>query len=255
MRIKLILAYEGTAYEGWQAQITPRQPSTIQGAIEAALLKLTGASIRIIGAGRTDSGVHALGQVCHADVPPRDWDWRKRLNAILPPDIRVVAVENVSESFHARKDAIAKTYFYNFWVDADFVTPSWRNFAWHCGPLNTGLMHDALACLLGRHNFASFQNAGTPVQNTEREITELALTVLAPDLCPTASAPPLLRFSITGTGFLKQMVRNMAGCLVAIGKGRLALQELPVIMAARSRRALPTPTAPAKGLFLRNVRY
>lgn len=255
MRIKITLAYEGSAYEGWQAQLSPRQPATIQSAVETALFTLAGRAIRVTGAGRTDSGVHALGQVCHCDVPPKDWDWRKRLNAVLPGDIRVVNVELVEEAFHARKDARSKTYFYNFWLDPAFVPPAWRNFVWPCGPLDLELMQSALPLFAGMHDFASFQNAGTPVKSTTRQIREINLDAAAPDLAPPAEAPQLLRLSITGTGFLKQMARNMAGCLAAIGKGKLTPQAIPQILAARDRRALPVATAPAKGLFLHSVEY
>lgn len=254
MRLKLTLAYDGSAYEGWQVQDSPRQPQTIQGAVETALFTLTGSSIRVMGAGRTDSGVHALGQVCHADVPEKDWDWRKRLNAVLPRDIRITEAMVVSGAFHARKDAAGKTYFYNFWTESAYVAPCWRDYVWSCGPLNAAAMRDAAKGFLGVRDFASFQNAGAEVAGTEREITFISLENATPDLCP-GNAEPILRLVVSGNGFLKQMVRNMAGFLAAVGRGRLAGAQLAAILEAKKRTSLPSATAPARGLFLASVEY
>lgn len=254
MRLRLTLAYEGTAYEGWQLQLSARQPPTVQGAVEAALFTLSGSRIRAHGAGRTDSGVHALGQVCHADVPQRDWDWQARLNGVLPPDIRVTQAVAALSGFHARKDAVSKTYFYNFWLERAFVAPAWRRFVWSCGPLDVGAMRSVLPGFLGLRDFASFRNAGSDVAGTEREIKRIALESVAPDLSP-GSCAPILRLVVEGNGFLKQMVRNMAGYLAAVGRGRLAQDSLGQILAARNRQALAAPTAPAAGLFLARVDY
>lgn len=254
MRLKLTLAYDGAEYEGWQIQLSPRRPPTVQGAVEAALFQLLGRECRVFGAGRTDSGVHALGQVCHVDVPEKGWDWRKRLNAVLPPDIRIVEAREAPCDFHARKDAVGKIYFYNFWTNPDFMPPSLRCYAWNCGALDDEAMRQASAAFVGEHDFASLQNAGTDIQNTKREITALELEWINQDLCP-AGPLALLRLTVAGNGFLKQMVRNMAGCLAAVGKGRIEPRSIGSILEARSRGAIAAATAPARGLFLAKVMY
>lgn len=256
MRYKLTIAYDGTAYEGWQLQTGQRQPKTVQGAVEAALLALVGRRVPVTCAGRTDAGVHALAQTAHADLPERDWDWRRRINALLPPDIRIVDAQAAPEGFHARKNAIARTYYYNFWLDSAFISPFWHAYAWQCGPVHVENMRAALWYFAGRHDFASFQNSGTPQSSTEREIHELRLEMVRrPAFADMEKDAPMLRLTICADGFLKQMVRNIAGCLAAIGKNRLEPDALPAILAARDRRALPAATAPARGLFLHSVEY
>lgn len=252
MRLKLTLAYDGTGYSGWQIQEKPNPPRTIQGAVEAALFQLAGQKIRVHGAGRTDAGVHALGQVCHFDAPDKNWDWQKRLNAVLDPQIRVIRTELAAPTFHARKDAIAKTYFYDLWTEPAFVLPSLRNFCWHCGKINLTEIQAGLKDLSGKHDFSAFQNTGTPVKSGIREIYSISLEPL-----PKSGyfPPALYRMTIRGNGFLKQMVRNIAGYLVWIGKGKCAWSDLPAIIAAKSREKLPSPTAPAKGLTLAKVDY
>ena len=175
MRLRLALAYDGSAYCGWQLQAGQISQPTIQGAVETALFTLLRQPVRVHGAGRTDSGVHALCQVAHCDVPERDWDWRKRLNCVLPADIRVLAAERAEAAFHARKDAIAKTYIYRFWQESAFVAPELRNYVWQCGPLSVRAIDCGLDAFAGCHDFASFQNAGTDVKSTVREIIDIRL--------------------------------------------------------------------------------
>lgn len=252
MRFLLRLAYNGAAYHGWQIQAGNATLPTIQSAVETALFKLCGEEIRVYGAGRTDAGVHAYGQAAHFDGPERDW--RRQLNALLPSDIRVQSVEPVTREFHACKSAIAKTYIYQFWLDPHFISPFIAPFAWNCGPLNLEAMTTALAGFLGEHDFASFQNAGTPVKTTSRRILDAKLELL-PLLEVNFAGTSLVRLKITGNGFLKQMVRNIAGFLAAAGKGSLNGDDLEEILEARDRRALPCATAPAQGLFLDKVHY
>lgn len=252
MRLRITLAYNGSCWEGWQLQRPPAL--TIQGALEQAIHKLTGEHCRVHGAGRTDSGVHALGQTAHADVPERPWDWRRRLNAVLPPGICIIEAAEAAPGFHARKDALAKTYFYNFWREHNFTDIRQLPFAWNCGPLDPAPMRQAAGLFLGRHDFASFQNSGTPVQSTEREIFSIMISELPPEPFLPGHAP-MLRLTVCGNGFLKQMVRNMAGFLAAVGSGKCAPGELDAILEAKDRRALPAATAPARGLFLAQVHY
>lgn len=254
MRLKLTLAYEGGAFQGWQLQLKRDPPPTIQGAVETALFTLLREHVRVHGASRTDSGVHALGQVAHCDVPERDWDWRKRLNSVLPPDIRIIAAEPVADSFHARKNAKEKTYIYRLWQEQGFVLPEVRNYVWQCGLLDLERINAGLANFVGEHDFASFQNSGTEVKTTVRKITRISMNRY-PDRpgCPVYL--PELFLSVSGTGFLKQMVRNIAGYVVAVGRGKADWDDLAKIINARSRACLPTETAPAQGLCLYGVRY
>lgn len=253
MRLKITLAYDGSGFAGWQIQERPDPPPTIQGAVEAALLQLTGVRIRVHGAGRTDAGVHALGQVCHCDVPDLSWQWQKRLNAVLPSQIRVAAAECAAPAFHARKDARAKIYIYDLWPSRIFVPPALAPYLWACGNLDSGAMQSGLQAFCGEYDFASFQNSGTDIKSTVRNITAISLEE-QPELA-YLPAVRILRLTIRGNGFLKQMVRNIAGFLVAVGKHKVCWNDLESILAQRSRQALPTPTAPANGLSLAKVEY
>jgi len=256
MRLKMVLAYVGSAYSGWQIQEKPSPPPTIQGALEAALRIVTGQHIRVFGSGRTDAGVHAHGQVAHCNVPDdrAEQDWRRCLNALLPADIRILSAGPVHESFHARKDALSKTYVYQFWTEQGFTPPALLPFVWSCGSLNVEVMREALPHLAGKQDFASLQNAGTDMESTVRHISSLELQALPP-LPYYPPHAPMLALYVTANGFLKQMVRNLAGLLAACGRGRLNAADIPAILAACDRRALPSPTAPAAGLALVNVVY
>lgn len=255
-RLKLRIAYDGTAYHGWQIQENGAGLATIQGEVEKAFARLLGRKIRVQGAGRTDAGVHAFGQCAHCDLEDDAWervgDWRRVLNALLPPDIRITAAEEAASGFHARKSGIGKTYLYSFWLGEGFMPPQLRHYVWHCGYLETEAMREGARSLTGSHDFASFQNAGTAVRDTTRTIFAIDFQ-RAPDWPPYGGNA--LRMSVSGNGFLKQMVRNMAGLLAMVGKGRIEADKIPDILAAADRRALPSPTAPAAGLALLEVKY
>lgn len=240
---KLILQYDGTHYVGWQ-----RQPTgvSIQALVEDALAPIEGGPVTVTGAGRTDAGVHALAQV--ASVPLKtsldDAALQRALNAALPPDVRVIAVERVPDDFHARFSAVAKTYEYRI-VNGPFLSPFEQRYAWHLPhALNIAAMQEAAAVLLGAHDFASFQGAGSAVKTTVREIT--ALDVDFDD--------PHLSIVVTADGFLRHMVRTLAGTLVEVGSGRQAAGWVRGVLEARDR-ARAGPTAPAQGLFLVSVEY
>lgn len=263
MRLKLLLAYLGSRYSGWQIQEKPNPPPTVQGELEAALRVLAGAPVRVFGSGRTDAGVHAHGQVAHCDVPDAKAtdarsggarDWRHSLNALLPRDIRVLEVTPAPAGFHARKDAKRKTYAYQFWQERSFLPPQLTPYVWNCGQLDISAMRAALPRLLGEHDFAGLQNAGTDVESTRRTLFAASLDALPPcEFYPPHA--PLLRLTVTADGFLKQMVRNMAGLLVACGQGKIAPEAIPDLLAARDRRAVPSATAPPQGLALVSVAY
>ena len=249
-RFKLTLAYVGTRYHGWQIQVKPSPPPTIQGEVEGVFRRVVGRLVRVHGAGRTDSGVHAEGQVAHVDIPDdrAGLDWQCVLNAKLPRDIRIMNVEAAPPGFHARFDVFSKTYVYQLWASRRYIPPRLAPFAWDCGAFDLEAARAALPLLAGRHDFACLQNAGTPMEDTVRTLMDLRL-----DPVPHASGL-LFALSVTAGGFLKQMVRNITGLLVSIGQGKFACGRIPELIAAADRRLAP-PTAPPQGLTLARVDY
>lgn len=245
---KLTLAYEGTDFVGWQRQSTGR---SVQAVVEQALSRIEGAPVTIVGAGRTDAGVHALGQVASAtlahgiEAPAL----RRALNATLPVDVRVTAVDPAPPDFNARYAAQGKSYRYRI-VCGEFISPFDQRFAWHLfPPLDEAAMREAARRLEGRHDFAAFQSAGSDVVTTVRSILDSRLTRSNGDL-----GVRLLTYEVRGDGFLRHMVRAIVGTLVEIGTGRLRPGEVERIVASRDRQAAG-PTAPAHGLFLVEVSY
>jgi len=244
--LKLVVQYDGTGYVGWQRQAAG---ASVQGLIEDALAPIEGSAVTVHGAGRTDAGVHALGQVAsvHLETSLDPSVLGRALNAALPDDVRVIGVEVVSDEFHARFSATGKTYEYRF-VNAPFVSPFLFRYAWHVPqPLNVDAMRAAALPLAGRHDFAAFQGAGSPVHSTERTIEAIEWEGGA-----DFDRPLVLR--VRGDGFLRHMVRNLAGTLVEVGVGRWTPERPAEILASRSRTRAG-PTAPAHGLFLVQVRY
>ncbi len=249
-RLKLTLAYVGTTFEGWQSQ---PGGNTVQDALEAALAKIADEPVRCRSAGRTDAGVHAIGQTAHAGVPGRrrDVDWRLALNSLLPSAISVLEARWVPETFHAQYSALGKTYAYSLWPERSFCLPQRQPFLWKCGPLDLSLLRAAAGELTGRHDFASFMNLGTPVAHTVRDLRSIEVAELPP-AAPGLPGEIVLRF--TADGFLKQMVRNLVGCLVLAGKGKLSPEDVRMIRMAQNRARAPE-TAPPQGLCLERVDY
>jgi tRNA pseudouridine38-40 synthase len=247
MRIlKLIIEYDGTDYVGWQRQPVGR---SIQGLLEDALAAFEGGPVTVHGAGRTDAGVHALGQVASVAVTAtHDTDaFQRGLNAVLPLDVRVTDVTDAPAGFHARFSAVAKTYEYRI-VNASFVSAFQHRFAWHvAGRLDAGKMRAAAATLAGTHDFAAFQGAGTAVHSTVRTIHRIAVR-------DGGGFDRPLVVEVEGDGFLRHMVRNIAGTLVEVGFGRWPVDRVFAILESRDRM-LAGPTAPPAGLFLVEVRY
>jgi tRNA pseudouridine38-40 synthase len=246
MQLKLTLEYDGGAFEGWQVQPDGRR--TVQGELERALGIVLRAPIRVRGAGRTDAGVHATGQVatCPAAEPPGDLaKLRISLNGVLPRDVAVRRVELVDDAFDPRRDARRRRYLYRVW-NAPARSPLWSRLCWHVPqPLDVAAMADAAARLVGRHDLESFRGADpSPPATTVREIfvsrveTEDALVV----------------YTIEATAFLKHMVRNVVGTLVEVGRGGRRADAMHALLAGRDRR-LAAPTAPARGLVLAAVEY
>jgi tRNA pseudouridine38-40 synthase len=241
----MVVAYEGTEFCGWQVQPADR---TVQGELERALETLLGSAVRVHGSGRTDSGVHALGQTVHFDVPDRrpDFPWQRSLNAILPRDVRVLDAGPAADDFHARYGASSKTYEYCLWHERAFCLPQRRRFVWNCGPVDFARMEEAARVLTGEHDFAAFQNVGTDVGSTVRTVTAISRHE------GLTAHESVWRF--TADGFLKQMVRNLVGCLVACGRGKLCVDEIGAILASGDRTKAPA-TVPPQGLTLIRVEY
>jgi tRNA pseudouridine38-40 synthase len=244
--VKFTLQYDGTNYVGWQRQAVG---VSIQQLLEDALAPIEGAPVTVHGAGRTDAGVHALGQVASAALTAsiETPTLQRALNAVLPPDVRVLSIEEPGGPFHARFDAMAKTYEYRI-VNAPFVSSFLHRHVWHVvHPLDVDAMRAAADPLLGRHDFAAFQGAGSSVSTTERTVMELGWQDGG-----GYDLPVVMR--ITGDGFLRHMVRNIVGTLVEIGSGRRDPWSLLDLLESRDRTRAG-PTAPAHGLFLVRVQY
>jgi tRNA pseudouridine38-40 synthase len=241
---KVTLAYDGTNYVGWQRQASG---ISIQGLVEAALGQLDGRDVQVNGAGRTDAGVHALGQVvsCALERPIGSDVLLRALNARLPPDVRALSVEPAEPDFHARFSATQKAYRYRYW-DAPVIVPFERLYAWHViGKLDVDGMDKAARALEGQHDFAAFASAGGATRTTVRTVTTSRVR---------REREALAIFEIAGDGFLRHMVRAVAGTLVDVGLGRRPPSAMEQVLASRDR-AKAGPTAPARGLFLVRVDY
>jgi tRNA pseudouridine38-40 synthase len=256
--LKLTIAYDGTDFAGWQRQAADR---TVQAAIEDALAPIEARErVVIIGAGRTDAGVHAAGQVASVILDSaigRD-QLRRALNATLPPDVRIMAVEDVPAGFNAQFAAIRKTYRYWIWSEG-VVPPQLRRFVWHVPqPLDAGAMDAAAQAIVGEHDFAGFQAAGSDVITTVRAMVRSEVRAVDPASLSIGATPVvsgrLWCYEIAGTGFLRHMVRNIAGTLADIGRGRRPATDVAAIIASRDR-ATASATAPPHGLVLWSVEY
>lgn len=246
-KFKLTLAFDGTAYQGWQSR---RSGRGVQNQVEAALSRLFPSSPKVQGSSRTDAGVHALGMVAHFEVP--DAEFRMPLhhlllaiNACLPEDIRILKAVRTSGSFHARFDATGKQYRYHLW-NHPAMNPLLRMQAWHVArPLDLAAMLEAAPLFVGRHDFRSFTaNRGGELEDAVRTLTR----------CAVRHRGPAITLIIEGEGFLYKMCRGIAGTLVQIGEGRFPAQEVKVMLSRHDRRVAGM-NAPAHGLVLQKVFY
>lgn len=242
-RVALVLEYDGTRYSGWQYQINA---DTVQAQVEKALHGLFGREIRVVGASRTDSGVHARGQVAALNLP-RPFPRHKlaaALNWRLPADIRILEAHPVPQEFNPRTWAVGKIYRY-FIYNRNPNPALAPQYYWSL-PMNldTAAMNSGASHLIGRHDFASFQAAGSPVEDTRRTIRHL--------FCRRRGS--IITITCVGDGFLYNMVRIIVGTLVEIGLSRQQPQWARQVLEARNREAAG-PTAPAQGLFLERVLY
>lgn len=253
-KIKLLLEYDGTNYQGWQIQ---KKGLTIQGVIEDRILKVTGRQSRVIGASRTDAGVHALGQMATFRTESQlDPDTISRaLNALLPQDIRVLEASQVDDSFHPRNSALRKSYFYiiaNQRISSAFL----YKYSWLITQsLELSLMGEAAQILVGTHDFSAFRGTGSDIKDCIREIFSLNIERFwRLDFMTAALNGEFIRIRIEANGFLRHMVRNIVGTLVEIGRGRILSESMLEILNSHNRRRAG-PTAPSNGLFLERILY
>ena len=261
--LKLTITYDGTRLVGWQRQA---EGTSVQGLLEEALARLEGSPVTVHGAGRTDAGVHAFGQVASAQLtcahPPDVL--RRALNATLPPDVRIVDVCDAASDFHARFSARAKTYRYVL-QNAAIVSPFEYRYVWHVPePLDLEAMETVARTLVGTHDFAAFRSTGSISTTTVRTImrSEMSTQTGLPwipfvdrnDVQTDGDRPRWMVYEVSGDGFLRHMVRAIVGTLVDIGRGRFPPGRMAELLANGSRSDAGA-TAPAQGLFLVRVDY
>ena len=242
MRYKLVISYDGTDFAGFQIQPNER---TVQGEIEKALFNLTGQEIRITPSGRTDTGVHALGQVISFDLDTKIDEKRlyKAINAYLPSDVRVLSSEIASNNFNARKSAKRKTYEYS-WYLSEIEIPTKERFALRVDNVDLENVKSAAKLLVGEHDFVAFSSTGSCVNTTVRKVYSVKVEKRGIDV----------KISITGNGFLYNMVRIICGTLLEIGLGKRAEQDIINALSSGNRK-FAGKTLSAKGLCLKQVKY
>lgn len=241
---KMIVEYDGTAYCGWQRQ---ENGLTIQQVLEEAIQLITGEKVTVIGSGRTDAGVHALNQVAHfksnSRLPVNNI--YRGMNSVLPPDIVVKELEEVTDDFHAQHDVKSKVYVYKI-CNQRLRPVLGRNYFWFIRfPLDLEVMRKAAQFLIGTHDFSCFCATGTHVKDRVRTIIDIEIKT-----CDDG----LIEIKLESHGFLKYMVRNIIGTLVEVGRGKRKPEEMKVIIESRNRK-IAGVTAPACGLFLKEVKY
>lgn len=241
---KIIVEYDGAAYCGWQRQ---RTGVSVQQILEDAVGRITSGKVTLIGSGRTDAGVHAMNQVANFRSPtelPAEKIFRG-VNSVLPPDIVVKELEEVSLDFHAQRDVQSKVYVYR--IRNQSLRPALgREYFWFIRyPLDLEKMREAAEHLPGTHDFSCFCATGTDVKDRVRTLNRIEIT---------GGPEGLIEITVEAKGFLKYMVRNIVGTLVEVGRGKRAPREMPAIIGSRNRN-IAGATAPACGLFLKEVRY
>jgi tRNA pseudouridine38-40 synthase len=243
-KVKLTIEYDGTDYHGWQRQ-GPGFKS-IQGTIEEALKDLFGKQIHLLGAGRTDAGVHAINQVAHF-IPPREistFNFISLFQSRLPRDITIKKAEPVPATFHAQKDALSKTYIYRIWNQPVASALRARYSLWIRQPLNLERLNQACEYILGKHDFNALRSEGSAVNTTTRTVFWAKFL----------KSDEFIEFQINGSGFLKQMVRNIVGTFLQIEFGQRDLESIPSLLASRDRKGAG-PTVEPQGLYLSEVFY
>jgi tRNA pseudouridine38-40 synthase len=258
MRLAALVAYDGTDFKGFQRQ-APERGRTVQGCLEAALAQLTSVAIPVEGAGRTDSGVHASGQVVtfSSDASHREATWLRALNALLPADIAVRAVRRVDDGVHARKSALARSYRYRILCDP-VRAPLRERYAWRVHQrLDVAAMNQAAGRLLGEHDFGAFGSSprDSRADGYRGHTVRTLLQVECEWRAPEGDRPPdEVECRLTANAFLTGMVRRLVGTLALVGDGRLSVDDFQRILEARAK-AHPGILAPAQGLCLTGVHY
>jgi tRNA pseudouridine38-40 synthase len=251
--VRLLVAYDGTEFAGWQRQGSQR---TVQGELETVLARIDHAPVAVAAAGRTDAGVHAAGMVASARLaaPIPAATLLRALNANLPPDVRVLAVDDMPDGWHARFHAVSKTYRYWIW-NGRVASPFARRYAWHVPqPLDVAAMAAAAPAVVGRHDFAAFKGQGSQARSTVRAVFASGIREVPAPEAWGGGAARVLCYEVTGAGFLRYMVRGIVGTLVRVGRGTLDPGALARIIEGRDRTAAG-PTAPPEGLTLWHVGY
>lgn len=243
MRIKLTISYDGTTFCGWQKQ---KNGVSVQGTVEDAIFRLTGERVSVVGSGRTDAGVHALGQVAHfdtaANIPPEKFC--KALNTLLPVGVKALSSERAAENFNANKTAKRKTYEYSLYV-SDVEQPLKERYAVRTyGDIDINKMQSAAKLLVGEHDFKAFSATGSSVKTTVRTVYGVSVDKSGEDI----------KIIVTGNGFLYNMVRIIAGTLIKAGRGEIPKENLSKALKTGERELLGE-TLPAKGLCLVSVEY
>lgn len=250
--IRLLIAFDGTAYYGWQRQ---KNVPTVQGVLEEKLSTLCCTPIKLHGAGRTDTGVHALGMVAHfnTSVSHRLSAFSKGLNSMLPKDIRILKAREVATNFHSRFAALGKTYRYDFFT-GELMLPTHRLYEAHFpGFFHLTPVNRCIQRLIGSHDFASFEGSGSRDLSQQGGRGSIR-TILHAQCSAIDREPNHYSFAITGDGFLRHMVRNIVGTLLQVGQGTLSGSDFTSIFNARDRQSAGK-TAPACGLFLKQIYY
>jgi tRNA pseudouridine38-40 synthase len=241
--IRLILAFDGTAYSGWQTQ---KDAPTLQGVISEAITCITGERVTLTGSGRTDAGTHARGLAANFFTESRinPHQLLRALNSILPRDVRILSARRMPMDFHARRDAVSKIYRYQVYLGPILMPHLRREFFHYPYSVDIGRMEEAAALFIGVHDFASFAKANTAPANTVRHILR----------CELKKNGHRLLLTVEGNGFLHHMVRNMAGTLLEVGRESISLRSFRELLVKRDR-TLAGFTAPAHGLILIKVQY
>jgi tRNA pseudouridine38-40 synthase len=246
IRLGLTLHYDGSGFSGWQAQKSAR---TVQGELQSTVARLTGKKRTVLGSGRTDSGVHAIGQVAAVDVPAR-WspaEFRRAANALLPADVWVQQARHARSDFHPRYDAISRTYIYCVGLTEESSSPFRKRWCWPLrDSLDPSLLHRAAALLPGEHSFLAFAKAGQP-ERGDRCHVKLAQWEPWEELG--------VAFTITADRYLHHMVRYLVGTMVDVARGRRLLNDVSTLLESPEAGATTSPPAPAEGLFLASVAY
>lgn len=249
MNYKLLIQYDGTDFHGWQSQDGFR---TVQGELERALSLIEGEKVKVYGSGRTDAGVHAEGQVASVEIQRKITPEKLRaaINGNVGKDVRVLQARVVSDEFHARYSALGKTYVYRI-VNAPVISPFWVRYAYHeARRFDLEKMHAAAELFLGRHDWTAFSAAQSDVEDRVRTITQLEIG----ERVEERSGSPLVEIRVSADGFLRYMVRAIAGTLMAVGRGELDTEAIQQAF-AEGVRPVAAATAPACGLTLLSVRY